>query len=121
MDIEFVKENFPFITVIKCRDITYVGIVQNTDEKLLSFYDFDSIKTTLEKKTFLELGDRWWNESNRLLPISIFLGLDMVHFKYCIKTISCKETEILLGPVTSLQELIKKRTKKKQIQLVRRM
>jgi hypothetical protein len=120
MDYTYLQENFPFLSGVRHRGIDYVGIVQNHDEKILSFYDFDDINTPDEKRVFLDLGDTWWWESNRLLPINIFLISGMKPFRYCLKTIAVKETEIMFGPVTSLNNLIKKRTKRKQIQLIRK-
>jgi len=119
MDQSYIQENFPFLSGIKHQNKDYVGIIQNHDEKILSFYDFDIIVTPEEKKLFLALGDEWFWESNRLLPISIFLNPRMKPFRYCLKTIATKETVVTFGPITSLNNLIKKRTKRKQIQLIR--
>jgi hypothetical protein len=98
----------------------YVGIVINQDTQVLSFYDVESIPTVEMKKAFLELGDLWWWESNRQIPIDIFLHHEMQTFKPCIKTFANKDVEILFGPVTSMQNLIKKRIKRRSIQLIRK-
>ena len=66
------QENFPFITVINHVSQEYVGIVINQDAQVTSMYDYSLIKTDVEKAKFLELGEVWW-ESNRLIPINIFL------------------------------------------------
>jgi hypothetical protein len=112
--------NCPFISGIKYQDKEYIGIIQNTDDKILSFYDYSTIRTPEERKLFLELGDLWWYESNRLLPISIFLQGQMAQFRYCLKTVVNKDVEILFGPVTSLNNIMKKRIKKRQIQLIQK-
>lgn len=113
-------DNFPFISGLKYQDKEFIGIILNSDDKILSFYDYNSIKTPEEKKAFLELGDIWWWESNRLLPISIFMQGQMLPFRYCLKTIVNKDVEIMFGPVTSLNNIMKKRIKKRQIQLIQR-
>src|SRR5574337_408957 len=118
VDIEKIKETFPFLSCIKYQDTEYICIIQNSDDKVISFYDTALIKTQEEKKLFLELGENWWWNSNRKIPISILLFNDMVQFRYCLKTIVNKDVEILFGPVTSLDNLIKRRLKKKQIELV---
>lgn len=115
------KESFPFLSGIKYKDNDYIGIIQNTDDKILSFYDYATIRTSYEKKVFLDLGDAWWWESNRMLPINIFLRGEMDHYRYCLKTIMCKDVEVTFGPVTSLNNIIKKRIKRRQIQLIRKM
>jgi hypothetical protein len=72
-----------------------------------------------EKKSFLELGEVWWWESNRKIPINIFLKKEMHDFKPYIKTFSSKDVEILFGPTVNLSEIAEKRIKRKSIQLVR--
>lgn len=120
MEIEEIQEKFPFLSGLTWQDNAYVGIIQNHSDKVLSFYDFNSISSTAEKKLFLEYGDTWWWESNRMLPINIFLNGRMQHFRYCLKTVTMKDVEITFGPVTSLNNLMKKRIKKRQIQLVKK-
>lgn len=112
---------FPFLTGLKCQLQEFVGIVQNSDEKIISFYDYSRIRTQEEKIQFLEAGEIWWYESNRNLPINIFLQGQMIPYRYCLKTIINKDIEILFGPVTSLNNIIKKRIKKRQIQLVKKI
>ena len=90
----------------------------NTDDKMLSFYDFNSIRTDEEKKMFLIFGDSWWCESNRLLPINIFMQGQMKPFARYLRTFKAKEADVLFGPCTSLNNLLTKRIKRRQIKLV---
>ena len=81
---EFFKkltENHPFITVCSYANQDYVGIVQNRDEVVTTIYDYGAIIDPLAKEKFLELGDIWWWESNRLIPINLFLKDDWIIFK----------------------------------------
>jgi len=109
-----------FLTGIAYANQEYVGIVVNQDNHILTFYDVDALPSTELKKEFLELGDMWWWESNRQLPIDVFLHHEMKPFIPYLKTFAMKDVEILFGPVTSLQNIIKKRIKRRTIQLVRR-
>jgi len=120
INFEEIKEKFPFLSGIRCQSTEYIGIIQNSDDKIISFYDYESIRTAEEKIVFLEQGEIWWWESNRLLPINIFLQGQMQPFKYCMRTIVNKDVEIMFGSVTSLNNIMKKRIKKRQIQLIRR-
>jgi hypothetical protein len=119
-EIEQIQEQFPFLSGIKHVDVEYICIIQNVDDKIMSFYDFTSIKSKSERKLFLEFGEIWWWESNRHLPINIFLQGQMDQFRGCLRTINMKDVEILFGPVTSLNDLFKKRIKRRQIQLVKK-
>jgi len=112
--------NLEFLTGIQYASKEYVGIVVNQDNYILTFYDVDAIPTVQLKQEFLELGELWWWESNRQLPVDVFLHHEMQLFRPYIKTFSMKDVEILFGPVTSLQNLLKKRIKRRSIQLVRR-
>jgi hypothetical protein len=114
------QHNFPFITVITYVDQEFVGIIINQDAQITSFYDYSSLRTEEEKKHLLELGETWWWESNRQIPINIFLNKELVDFKYIVKNFSTKDVKILLGPCTSLNNMIVKRIKRKSITLVRK-
>lgn len=113
------QKNFPFMTCIKSSDIEYVGILINLDNNVTSLYDYSIIRTEEEKQKFIEFGEIWWWESNRKIPISIFLKSDMIQFRDYIKTFNSKDIEIVFGPVVNLSEIAEKRVKRKSIQLVR--
>ena len=117
---ENLQENFPFISVLTHADREYVGIIINQDASVTSFYDYEALETDREKKRFLELGEAWWWESNRLIPINIFLRAEIYAFRYAIKNYTTKDGKITLGPVTSLSNIITKRVKRKSITLVRK-
>lgn len=114
------QENFPFISVITHVNQEYVGIIINQDAQVTSFYDYSAIRTETEKQRFLELGEAWWWESNRQIPINIFLLKEITVFRYVIKNFSTKDVKIILGPCTSLNDIIVKRIKRKSITLVRK-
>jgi hypothetical protein len=113
------QKNFPFITCIKTSDNEYVGIIVNFDDTIASIYSYADIRTDLEKQVFLEMGEIWWWESNRKLPINIFLKNEMTEFRPYIKTFNAKDVEVLFGPIVNLKEIAEKRVKRKSIQLVR--
>ena len=67
-------------------------------------------------------GTEWWWESNRKLPINIFIGKKFDKFKVALKTFSSKDCIVEFGPITRLSDLTKdKRIRRKTIQLVRRV
>jgi hypothetical protein len=113
------QENYPFVSCIKSNDTEYVGIVINFDNYVASIYDISFIKSDEERKLFLEMGEIWWWESNRKIPINIFLKKEMSIFKYSIKTFNSKDVELVFGPTVNLSEIAEKRIKRKSIQLIR--
>ena len=115
------QENFPFISVIVHVSHEYVGIIINQDAQVTSMYDYSMIKTDEEKQRFLELGEAWWWESNRQIPINIFLAREIVEFRYVIRNFSTKDVKLMHGPCTSLNDIIVKRIKRKSITLVRKI
>ena len=117
---QHLQENFPFISVITYVDQEYVGIIINQDTAITSIYDYTSLRTEEEKTKFLELGEVWWWESNRQIPISIFLAKEMIAFRYIIRNFSTKDVKVMFGPVTSLNDIMTKRVKRKSITLVRK-
>jgi hypothetical protein len=118
---EKLTEKYPFITLCVYSTQEYVGIIQNRDDIITTMYDFGSIIDLESKKLFLELANIWWWESNRSIPINIFLKKEWEPFKIYIRTFVNKDLEILHGPVCSLAELARKKSKRRSITLVRRM
>lgn len=114
-------DNHPFITVCTYAGSEYIGVIQNRDDNVTTFYDYGSIIEQELKKLFLELGDQWWWESNRMIPINLFLKDEWTVFKPYLKTFVNKGLIILHGPVVSLNDIAKKRIKRKSITLVKRM
>jgi len=114
------QENFPFISVVTHVTHEYVGIIINQDAQVTSMYDYSAIKTEEERTRFLELGEIWWWESNRQIPINIFLNKDILDFRYAIRNFSTKDVKVVLGPCTSLNDIIVKRIKRKSITLIRK-
>jgi len=117
---EELRDKFPFLTGLLFGEKEFVGIVQNQDKQIISFYDIERCRTESDKKLMLEYGDLWWWESNRQLPIDIFLFQEMQGLQYTLRTFMLKETEVLFGPVTSMQNILKKRIKRRSIQLVKK-
>jgi hypothetical protein len=118
---EKLAEKYPFITLCVYATTEYVGIIQNQDEAITTIYDFGAIQDTEIKRQFLELANVWWWESNRSVPINIFLKGDWDLFKPYLRTFTNKDLEILHGPVCSLSEISRKKGKRKSITLVRRV
>lgn len=118
--IKSTEEKFPFLTGISYGGNDYVGIVVNYDNTICTFYDLDTIPTELLKQAILGYGDTWWWESNRQLPIDVFLHIEMRPFRPYLRTFVMKDVEVLFGPMTSLQNLIRKRIKRRGVQLVRK-
>ena len=114
-------DKYPFITLCVYANQEYVGIVQNRDDVITTIYDFGSIQNLESKQRFLELANVWWWESNRSIPINIFLKQEWDPFKNYLRTFINKDLEILHGPVCSLVDLTRKKSKRKSITLVRRV
>ena len=112
---------YPYLTLLTYGGNEYVGIIQNADEQITTIYDFASLKTAEQKVLFLQLGDTWWWESNRIIPINVFLKTEWAPFKFCVKTMNSKDVEIKLGPQVSLKEMAMKRSKRRSITLVRKV
>ena len=121
---EFFKkltENHPFIAVCSYANQDYVGIVQNRDDSVTTIYDYGAIVDLEAKNLFLTLGDTWWWESNRLIPINLFLKEEWSMFKPYLRTFTNKSLLILHGPACSINELHKRRSKRRSITLVKRL
>lgn len=120
-DIKNLLAKYPFISYLTYGGNEYIGIIQNVDDIITTIYDFSVLKTEEQKCKYLELGDQWWWESNRLIPINVFLKTDWAEFKVCLKTMNSKDVKILFGPFVSLKEIAAKRSKRRSITLIRKV
>jgi hypothetical protein len=112
---------YPYLSHVTYGGNDYIGIIQNSDEVITTIYDFGLLKDSELKRAFLNLGETWWWESNRLIPINVFLKTDWAVFKSCLRTMNSKDVEIVTGPYVSLKEMATKRSKRKSITLVRKI
>lgn len=113
-------EDFPFLTLATCSGNEYVGIIQNIDNNLASMYNYENIKSLEDRKEFLILGEEWWWGTNRLIPINIIFKHRFEKFRPALVSFNLKGFEVVHGPVVSLSDIIQKRVKRKNIQLIRK-
>jgi hypothetical protein len=114
-------DKYPFITLCIYASNEYVGIVQNRDDAITTIYDFGSVTDQDSKRRFIDLANTWWWESNRSIPINIFLRGEWEPFRPTLRTFANKDLEILHGPICSLNDIARKKSKRKSITLVRRV
>jgi len=119
--IQQLTEKYPFMSLCVYAGVEYVGIVQNRDENITTIYDFGHIQDVDLKHLFLELANVWWWESNRSVPINIFLKTEWKPFRFYRRTFVNKDLDILCGPICSLNDLTRRKSKRKSITLVRRV
>ena len=115
-----IEENFPFLSVVTYGGNEYIGIIINQDATVTSMYIYTDIKSEREQQDFLALGEVWWWESNRLIPINIFLRGEIEPFRYSIITMNSKDVNVTIGPCVNISNLSIKRIKRKSVQLVRK-
>ena len=120
-DIQQFQEKFPFLTGLNYGQKEHVGIVQNYNNQITTIYDFDKLRTEEDKQKFIKLGETWWWESNRIVPINLFLPKEMEFFKYSLVHMITKDVDFFFGPVISLNNIAKKRIERRSIQLVRKV
>ena len=112
-------DEYPFLTVIEYAGKEYLGIVQNIDSHVASVYVYERLNDKAERVKFLELGEEWWWETNRKLPINIAL-LNRWKFAHCIMSFNVKQLEIVAGPEVRLSNSLTKRIKPRSINLVKK-
>jgi hypothetical protein len=118
--LEDFLERYPFFALIRYGETEYVCIIQNQDSDVTTIYDYRSLKTEEHRIDFITLAEQWWWESNRMIPINIFLKDDWSQFRYAVKTLLSKEVSLVAGHTVRLADLAAKRTKRKMVQLVRK-
>lgn len=118
-DFKLLTEKFPFLTLFEYADEEYLGIVQNQGKTMTSVYVYNNIHTKDDKVKFLELGETWWWESNRKVPINLFLKEDFSKFDYSLRCFNTKDFKVIEGHVVNISNMNEKRVKRRKIELVR--
>lgn len=120
MLLKNIEKNFPFISVVAYGGQEYVGIIVNQDSTVTTMYIYTKLKTEEHKRLLLELGEIWWWESNRMIPINIFLKKEINVLNYGMMTMNSKDVKVTVGPCVNLNNLSLKRVKRKSVQVMRR-
>ena len=120
LSIDETFDKYPFLSLVTYGGQEYIGIVQNQDDSVLSMYDFSKV-TDEFKPRFVELGDIWWWESNRSIPINLFIKGDWSIFTKVLVTFNIRDCVVVRGPTVSIADLAKKRSKRRNIQLVKKV
>jgi len=115
-----IKENYPYISVVTYGGNEYVGIIANQDQHITTMYVFTQLINEDDKRQFLEIGETWWWESNRMIPINIFMREEMERFKHTLIVMNSKDVKVTIGPCVNLNNLTIKRVKRKNVQLLKR-
>lgn len=120
-NLEKLLKTYPFFSFLTYGGVEYLGIIQNCDQYVTNFYDFGRVTDAAQKSRFLELGEAWWWESNRKIPINLFLKQDWAEFRTCLLTFNSKDVKIVYGPQINLRDLSSKRIKRTQITLIKKV
>ena len=67
---------------------------------------------------FFFFGIFCWDQM--IIPINIFLAGEFSPYQNWLKTFTTKDVKMIFGPTTSLNNIVRKRNKRRQIQLVKK-
>lgn len=109
-------KTYPFITVIEHDDRVYYGIIKIKSKQYISLYCFQEMSASDQEDLF-ELGKQWWWQSNRLIPISLYMQEEMERFEFCVKRFNTDSVKLITGPLISLSDLPTKRVKRRNLAL----
>ena len=115
-----IEEKFPFLSVVTYGGNEYIGIINNQDAFITSMYVYTDLRSDIDKAKFVQLGEDWWWESNRMIPINIFLRKEINDINYSLMTMNTKDVKVIVGPCVNLNNLTIKRIKRKSVQVMRK-
>lgn len=115
------RHEFLTFLILQENDEWKCGIVQNSSNRFITFYDLARIRDEKAQARFFVHADRWWWESGMALPIDAFIGRPFDEFQDALTTISRKTLQVEpIGPAYSITDHYLKRVKKRRIDLVNR-
>lgn len=119
--IEMLIAKHPYLTLLTYGGNDFIGVIQNVDDVTTTIYDFGVLKTDEQKVKFLQLAEVWFWQSNRMIPINLFLRAEWEEFRSTLKILNSKEVDIKVGPCISLKEIALSRSKRRSITLIRKL
>jgi|TARA_B100000035_G_scaffold126304_1_gene107487 hypothetical protein len=120
MLLKDIEQKFPYLSVVSYGGNEYVGIIVNQDVTVTTMYIYTKLKSDEHKELLIQLGEIWWWESNRMIPINIFLRKEIQEIHYSLMTMNSKDVKVVIGPCVNLHNLTVKRVKRKSVQVMRR-
>ena len=120
MLLKDIEQKFPYLSVVAYGGNEYIGIIVNQDTTVTTMYVYTKLKNEEEKELLIELGEIWWWESNRMIPINIFLRKEISKLNYAMITMNSRDVKVVIGPCVNLNNLTIKRVKRKSVQVMRR-
>lgn len=114
-------DQYPFLTYLTYGKTEYIGIIQNVDDVVTTIYDYGALRSSQQKLDFIRLGEEWWWESSRQIPINLFVKQDWAQFRECLRTLNSRDVTIHHGPYVSLREMAVKKSKRRSITLVKKV
>ena len=105
MLLKDIKEKFPFLSVVAYGGAEYIGIICNQDSSVTSMYIYSNLRNDYDRKLLIDLGNVWWWESNRTIPINIFLKKEISRLNYSIFTMNSKDVKVSIGPCVNLNNM----------------
>lgn len=106
----------PFVTIIRHNDILHYGVVKIKSKQYTTMYCFSKMDHQVQLK-LIEYANQWWWQSNRSIPISLFMQEEMEEFEDYTHRFNTDQVVIVSGPSISLSELPTKRIKRRNITL----
>ena len=120
MLLKDIEQKFPYLSVVAYGGNEYIGVIVNQDPTITTMYIYTKLKSDEHKSLLIELGEIWWWESNRMIPINIFLRNEIQEISYSLISMNSKDVKVVIGPCVNLNNLTMKRVKRKSVQVMRK-
>jgi hypothetical protein len=107
------------VTILEHDGIIYYGIIKIKSKQYITLYWFSDMNESFQEELLL-LANNWWWQSNRTIPICLFMQEEMEKFEPYTKRFNTDQVKIHSGPVLSLSDLPTKRIKRRNVALKKR-
>ncbi len=107
---------YPFVTVIEHDAVIFYGIIKIKSKQYTTLYCFQEMDESHQEDLLLLANDWWW-QSNRTIPICLFMQEQIEKYEKYTKRFNTDQIIVHSGPVISLSDLRTKRIKRRNIVL----
>lgn len=110
------NNQLPYITIIEHNGNIYYGIIKIKSKQYITLYCLNDMSNEVIS-TILEHAKQWWWQSNRSIPISLFMREEMEDFEEFTRRWNTDSVKHISGPMISLSDLPIKRIKRRNVTL----
>lgn len=117
MSLSSYRTQFPFLSIVTIKNQEYLTVIDIQTKTKTAMYMIKDITCKSKLNDFFDICATWWWQSNRNIPLSLFMRTELEEFNRYRRVFVNKALTLNEGHVVSLNHLQTTRIKRKNVVL----